>query len=244
MSTNKLHALFFTAQGAGPDDVSLWTEPVPAPTVSFEDPTIVAERTLGLRVGPFKADGVAHFPLLCSIAGGYQMSEATVRELHARFGAWLDATRDEARAAAEVVTDDDGVRLLKSAGGEWGVAEFDHFHAEQWDDPSWTSDEAEARRAFAKLRGKIVCFGCAVEVTEDESEPATEDGDRYCTKCAAEAREEFEARPYRCVATCEAGACDWEGTGKDAVIEDDEIRCPKCNGEAEEVAPATEATPS
>lgn len=120
----KVHALFFTATGAGPDDVSLWLQPVPALTASSTDPTIIAPRTLGLRVGP--ADD---FPLMVARAGGYQMDEATVCSLHERFGRWLDAPRDAARLAAEVVAEDDGVQGRPMPDG----AEH-HLHAEVRDE--------------------------------------------------------------------------------------------------------------
>lgn len=95
MSADKLHALFFDDRGCGPDNVSIWTQPVPALAASSTDPTIIAPRTLGLRVGVFSMPNVATFPLLFARAGGYQMDEATVRALHERLGRWLDESGKE-----------------------------------------------------------------------------------------------------------------------------------------------------
>ncbi len=237
MSTDKLHALFFTAQGNGPDAVSLWVHPMREIVDGGE---VVAPRTLGLRVGP--ADD---FPLMYSRAGGYQMEEAAVRALRDAFTAWLDAPRDEARAAAEVVRRNDDLMLLKTSLGEWGVASEDDPAAEA----TWFAGdraEASARRLFASERGKIACFGCAVEVTGDESEPATEDGDRYCPKCAAEAREEFNATTFaHDDGSPGEDGCEWSGPGSEIVDFDEDALCPKCGAPVTPVVtPSTAKAPS
>jgi hypothetical protein len=252
VTTDKLHALFFTSRGAGPDNVSLWTEPVPPLTASSTDPTVIAPRTLGLRVGPHveHVGDERHFtPLLFAAAGGFQMDEATVRTLHAQFGAWLDAPRLAARESAEVVAEDDGVRLLKTTAGEWGVAEFDHFRAEEWDDASWTTEEPEARRAFAKLRGKAICE-CGAEVDPDEMVTSDDDVD-LCPACHGELREEWLVSAIECVgsvvdadarAFVQQAGCGWTGKGSDAAKVDDGRgeACPTCGGDVELVEPAAE----
>lgn len=175
-----------------------------------------------------------------------RLNEDGMRSLVAWGQAWLDAPRDAARTAAEVVIDDtaDDVRLLRTTLGEWGVgqvsADFDLLGEAIGDKVAvaWCADEAAARRMFAELRGKIVCFGCAVEVTEDDSEPATEDGDRYCPKCADEAREEFKATTFAHDAGSPGdGGCEWRGLGSQIVDFDEDALCPACGAAVQEVSP-------
>ncbi len=244
MTVDKLHALFFTDRGSGPDNVSLWTEPVPAFPAST-DPAIIAPRTLGLRVGAHVehvGDELHITPLVYSRAGGYQMDEATVRALHAAFGAWLNAPRDEARAAAEMVTRDDELLLVKTTLGEWGVGSEDEPAGEV----TWFGGEHaeyDARRLFAEERGKVACLGCAVEVDEDDSSPATDDGDRYCPKCAEDAEAEFKATTFgHDRGSPGDDGCTWTGPGSKIVDFDEDALCPACGAPVQRVAMAAPAS--
>lgn len=236
---DKVHALFFTEDGSGPDNVSLWTQPLP----ELRDvDTMIGARTLGLRVGTWTSKipevAGATLPLLFAEPGGYQMDEATVRALRDRFTAWLDAPRDAARVAAELVTRDDELVLCKTPLGEWGVYSEDEPPAEV----SWFAGETaeqDARRLFAKERGKALCDNCAAEIDEDDLTEAGEDGPDVCHACATALQEEFEATRYRCVGerTADQPGCGWTGTGAEVTVADGQTFCPLCvdASEAEKV---------
>lgn len=247
MSTDKLHALFFTDRGAGPDSVSLWTEPVAA-LPEHKPGDAIGARALGLRVGMHVEivgnDDERHFaPLLFARAGGYLMDEATVRALHAQFGAWLDAHCLAARAAAEAVAEDHGVRLLKTSMGEWGVATAgEDDEGREWAgmEVTWFADESAARHVFAVETDMFACESCGAIVDEVLS---TTDGVDLCPPCMASLRASKSAAPFHC-SFDGCGGCGWDGTGAELAAGD---RCPQCGGDVEESdddAPAAEgATP-
>lgn len=236
----KVHALFFTERGAGPDNVSLWTEPVPALAASSTDPTIIAPRTLGLRIGQWTTEmpPPGKLPLFFAVAGGFQMDEATVRALHEQFGAWLDAPRLDAREHAEVVAEDDGVRLLKTSAGEWGVGASEEVDGANVEAIAWCDGgEAAARKLYDDMLDRVVCDGCDKRVAADD---ATDHGDGYyCEDCADEERERFKRTAYRCV----DAACGWSGMGPETERDDDGApECPRCGEYVEErPAPAVPA---
>lgn len=186
-------------------------------------------------------------------AAAVALDEEMVREQVAFAQAWLNAPRDAARAAAEVVIDDtaDDVRLLCTTLGEWGVgqvsAEFDLLGAPIGDQVAicWCADERAARVMFAELRGKELCETCPTEVDEGELTEAGEDGPKVCPKCADELREEFKAAPYGHDQNCPGeDGCTWSGVGADIKDWDEDALCPVCNAPALElvVAPAAGAT--
>ena len=148
-------------------------------------------------------------------------NEDHVRELAAFIQAWIDAPRDAARAAAEVVAEQDGVRLLKTSLGEWGVDNGDGL--------SWFDDEATAKAAYVEEPERVICDGCEKTVTRDD---ATDHGDGYyCEACAEAAAEEFKASRWRCT----SAECGWSGTGPEVAREDGDMSCPKCGEYVEEV---------
>jgi len=177
---------------------------------------------------------------------GVALDDPRVVELRDALTAYIDAPRDAARAAAELVTRDDELLLVKTTLGEWGVGS----EAETPDEVSWytgAAAERDARALFAKERGKDLCFGCAVEVDEDDSSPATDDGDRYCPKCAEEAKAEFNATTFgHDRGSPGEDGCAWTGPGAEIVDFDEDALCPKCDAPVQRVAvatPTTEAAP-
>ncbi len=152
--------------------------------------------------------------------------------------AWLDAPRDAARAAAELVERDDELLLVKTSLGEWGVGSEDEPpQAVTWF--AGETAEQDARRLFAKERGKALCDNCPAEVDEGELTEAGEDGPDVCPACATALQEEFAATRYRCVGerTADQPGCGWTGTGAEVTVADGETFCPLCvdASEAEEV---------
>lgn len=80
-------------------------------------------------------------------------SEVDARDLVAMLTAWLDAPRLAARETPTVAAEHDGVRLLTTSTGEWGVADDESA--------SWLSCEAEARCEFRYATGTVSCESCA-----------------------------------------------------------------------------------
>lgn len=171
---------------------------------------------------------------------------------------WLDAPRDAARAAAEVVTSEQMVdvttALLKTAAGEWGVRTT-YSDDEVASDLRWYSGkeaEREARAFFAEIRGKSVCE-CGAEMDENEA-IGTEDGD-VCQACAEMLHEEWLASTVECIGRSvdEQGrfvsmiGCGWTGKGADAAMVGNvstRRECPTCGGDVElveDAAPGGEA---
>lgn len=165
-----------------------------------------------------------------------------VRRLRDALTAWLDAPRDAARAAAELVTRDDELLLVKTTLGEWGVGSEDEPAGEV----TWFGGEHaeyDARRLFAEERGKVACLGCAVEVDEDDSSPATDDGDRYCPKCAEEAKAEFNATTFgHDRGSPGEDGCAWTGPGSEIADFFEDALCPKCDAPVQRVAAPTPAS--
>lgn len=154
----------------------------------------------------------------------------------------VNVPRDAARAAADLVTRDDELLLVKTTLGEWGVGSEDEPAGEV----TWFGGEHaeyDARRLFAEERGKVACLGCAVEVDEDDSSPATDDGDRYCPTCAKEAKDEFNATTFG----HDRGwpgeyGCAWTGPGSKIVDFDEDALCPACGAPVQRVAMAAPAS--
>lgn len=169
-----------------------------------------------------------------------RFDEERVRKLVAWGQAWLDAPRLAARAAAEVVAEDDGVRLLKTTAGEWGVGATEEVNDKNVEAIAWCDGgEAAARKLFDDMLDRVGCDGCEKSIHLDD---ATDHGDGYyCETCADEAREEFKRTRFRCV----DASCGWTGMGPDLGRCDDDMECPRCCGEVAEVGvePAAEPTP-
>lgn len=192
---------------------------------------------------------------ITDLAASATLDAAGVDALIAKLTAWKNEPRDAARAAAEVVAEDDGVRLLKTSTGEWGV-QVEHEIAGAWAEAEWHTYEATARGMYAGVRGKVPCECCSAEIDEDDA-INTPDDVPVCPAYADGLAEEFKATRFRCVAITSGVegdsfvtrdvSCGWDGTGAEVTHEG---ICPKCKGEIDEVrdnpsteiAPATEAT--
>ncbi len=92
-----------------------------------------------------------------------------VRRLRDALTAWLDAPRDAARAAAEVVATESmagvAVALIKTTLGEWGVRTT-YSDDETAPDLRWyagATAELEARAFYAEFRGFSICTSCGAE---------------------------------------------------------------------------------
>lgn len=77
--------------------------------------------------------------------------EGSVRKVHDRLGVWLAEVELQRRALATVIAEHEGAKLLRSAGGEWGVLAIDE-DGSPLIEPRW-GDEAAARRMFASCGG-------------------------------------------------------------------------------------------
>ena len=167
---------------------------------------------------------------------------ADLAALRDHLTALVNAPRDAARAAAELVTRDDELLLVKTTLGEWGVGSEDEPAGEV----TWFGGEHaeyDARRLFAEERGKVACLGCAVEVDEDDSSPATDDGDRYCPKCAEEAKAEFNATTFgHDRGSPGEDGCAWTGPGSEIADFFEDALCPKCDAPVQRVAAPTPAS--
>lgn len=159
----------------------------------------------------------------------------------------VDAPRDAARAAAEVVHRDDTVEvaLVKTSLGEWGVrldveAEEGGIRYET----SWyTGDaaEVEARRHYNGERDVESCCYCSDEVDYGAAGVGGCEDGVLCPTCAEIAHEEWLASPVVCTGGFTArnengAACGWRGKGADAAIVDGNSRlreCPTCGGEVD-----------
>lgn len=169
-----------------------------------------------------------------------------VAELIEALGLWRHTERDAAREAAEVIAEDDGVRLLKTSMGEWGIDNGEVLH---WE--GGNNAERIARGVFADERDKALCETCPAEVDADELTEAGEDGPMVCPACNAERLAESKAAPY----AHDAGSpgedgCTWSGIGADIKEWDEDALCPTCSAPVQEVitldlstAPAAEPTP-
>ena len=82
-----------------------------------------------------------------------RLDETDAATLRDALTAWLDAPRLAARKTPTVVAERDGIRLLTTSSGEWGVADDES--------PSWLSCEAEARCEFRYATGTVSCESCA-----------------------------------------------------------------------------------
>lgn len=191
-----------------------------------------------------------------------RFDEERMRKLVAWGQAWLDAPRDAARLAAEVVIFDSftGVRLLKTTTGEWGVRVDDGNAPGEFRVAWFAGEDAErdARRQFAAERDKALC-DCGAETDPDDMVNDGEDGPDMCPRCAAESHEEWLTLPVRCYGNVtekfvrwsegegEAPGCGWTGKGADAATDVDRGHaCPTCGGDVELVdgAPTGEAAPA
>jgi len=167
------------------------------------------------------------------------LPEDAARKLRDWLTAWLDAPRLAAREHAEVVAEDDGVRLLKTSAGEWGVGASEDVDGANVEAIAWyDKGEEAARKLYDDMLDRVVCDGCDKRVPADD---ATDHGDGYyCEDCAEQAREEFKRTTFRCI---DGGACTWTGLGPALAWNGDEHECPTCGGEVEEVGVApTEAS--
>lgn len=106
-------------------------------------------------------------------------TEDEARNLIAKLTAWLDAPRLAARKTPTVVAERDGIRLLTTSDGEWGVADDES--------PVWLSCETEARYEFRAATGAVSCESCARFIDHDDAE-CDDDGIYTCadeTACSA-----------------------------------------------------------
>jgi hypothetical protein len=142
-------------------------------------------------------------------------------------------------ADSEVVQDDDGVQLLKSSLGRWGVQEGAG-------DLVWFTTEKAAREHLEYVGDLAMCECCEERFPIDDM---VSSGDCYlCEECAEVSREEARQHQAR---HSDPTECDWVGTIADCDFEDNNILCPKCQGEIEygdkveasAAAPAPEAAP-
>jgi len=90
-----------------------------------------------------------------------RLDETDAATLRDALTAWLDAPRMEARKTPTVVAERDGIRLLTTSSGEWGVADDES--------PSWLSCEAEARYEFRAATGTVSCESCARFIDHDDA---------------------------------------------------------------------------
>lgn len=115
-------------------------------------PDIVRDgkRVMGLMLG---------FPAQARVE--HIFTETSVAAIRDALTAWLDAPRVEARKTPTVVAERDGIRLLTTSSGEWGVADDES--------PSWLSCEAEARYEFREATGTVSCESCARFIDRDDA---------------------------------------------------------------------------
>lgn len=108
-------------------------------------------------------------------------TEDEARNLIAKLTAWLDAPRLAARKTPTVVAERDGIRLLTTSDGEWGIADADD------ESPGWLSCEDDARCEFRGATGTVSCESCARFIDHDDAE-CDDDGIYTCadeTACSA-----------------------------------------------------------
>jgi hypothetical protein len=126
-------------------------------------------------------------------------------------------------APRDTVEQHEGLGLVKSSLGRWGLAELDR----DGQPVTWHETEESARALFLQETDRGKCEGCGKVVPVESLRDAGEDGPPHCPPCWEAAEADWRAMR---VVHVDPTSCTWTGTIADlqAANPNHDMTCPTC----------------